>query len=123
MPCSSTAEIWTPAAVLSVLKANKLYPKISKCKFAQQRLDYLGYSIGANGIRPSKDKVEDIESWPEHLNSVTEMLQFLGLVGFVRTFMGTRFADMARPLVERTKKNVPSSWELKHTEAVRKLKA
>ena len=52
------------AAVLSALKANKLYPKICKCRFAQQRLD--------------------IESWPEQRNSVTEVLQVLGLVNFVR---------------------------------------
>ena len=53
------------AAVLSALKANKLYPKISKYRFAQQRLDYLVYSIGIDGIRPSKDKAAGIESWPE----------------------------------------------------------
>ena len=64
-----------------------------------------------------------MESWPEQLKSVSEVLQFLGLVGFMRIFMGTRFADMARPLGELTKNYVPVSSGREHTEAMRKLKA
>ncbi|KAL8441840.1 hypothetical protein Emag_006866 [Eimeria magna] len=37
-------------------------------------------------------------------------------------FMGTRFADMADPLIELTKKNVPFVWEERHTQAIRMLK-
>ena len=111
------------AAVLSPLKANKLCPKMPKCRFAQQRVDHLGYSIGADGIGPRKDKVADIESWPEQLNSLSDVLQFLGLVGFVRMLMRTRFADTALPLVEFTKKNIPFSCGLEHTKGVRKFKA
>ena len=110
------------ALVLGELRRHRMYPKISKCRFARTRLDYLGYSIGADGIKPSQEKVKDILHWPERLNSVTEVLQFLGMVGFVRMFMGTRFADMAKPLVELTKKNVPFLWEEKHSRAVRQLK-
>lgn len=108
--------------VLGALRKHKMYPKITKCRSARTRLEYLGYSVGEDGIRPSTDKINDIVHWPEHLNSKTDVLQFLGLIGFVRMFMGTRFADMAKPLVELTKKNVEFNWEERHTAAVRQLK-
>ena len=110
------------ALVLDALRRHRMYPKISKCRFARKRLEYLGYSVGEDGVRPSIDKVKDILHWPEKLNSRTEVLQFLGLVGFVRMFMGTRFADMARPLTELTRKSVDFVWEEKHTAAIRQLK-
>ncbi|KAL8442643.1 hypothetical protein Emed_007225 [Eimeria media] len=110
------------AKVLKALRAHKMFPKITKCKFAQTELTYLGYTVGASGIKPSMDKVKDIVHWPEKLDSVTQVLQFLGLVGFVRMFMGTRFADMAKPLIDLTKKKVPFIWEEKHTKAIQLLK-
>ncbi|KAL8451288.1 hypothetical protein Emag_002817 [Eimeria magna] len=110
------------AKVLEALREHKMFPKISKCKFARTELVYLGYSVGADGVRPSMDKVKDIAHWPEKLANVTQVLQFLGLVGFVRMFMGTRFADMAKPPVELTKKNAPFVWEEKHTQAIQMLK-
>ena len=110
------------AAVLMALRKHQMYPKISKCKFARQRLQYLGYSIGAEGVRPTLDKVKDVVLWPEKLINVSQVFQFLGLVNFVRSFMGTRFADMAKPLTDLTKKGVPFKWETKHTEAIRQLK-
>ena len=110
------------AAVLQCLRKHSMYPKITKCKFARKRLDYLGYSIGAEGICPSMEKVQMVAAWPEQLKNVSEVLQFLGMVGFVRMFMGTRYADMAKPLTDLTKKNVPFVWEKKHTQAVQQLK-
>ncbi|KAL8443314.1 hypothetical protein Emag_005945 [Eimeria magna] len=110
------------AKVSEALREHKMFPKISKCKFARTELVYLGYSVGADGVRPSMDKVKDIAHWPEKLANVTQVLQFLGLVGFVRMFMGARFADMAKPLVELTKKNVPFVWEEKPTQAIQMLK-
>ncbi|KAL8441241.1 hypothetical protein Emed_007593 [Eimeria media] len=108
--------------VLSALREHKMYPKISKCKFARRELDYLGFTVGAEGVKPSTEKVKDVQHWPEKLKSPTDVLQFLGLVGFVRNFMGTRFADMAKPLTELTKKKVPFVWTDEHTRAVRALK-
>ncbi|KAL8441914.1 hypothetical protein Emed_007451 [Eimeria media] len=108
--------------VLQDLRQHQMYPKITKCRFAQQEVDYLGYTVGADGVRPSMDKVKDIVHWPEKLLNDTQVKQFLGLVGFVRLFMGTRFADMAQPLSDLTKKGVPFVWTEEHTKAVQMLK-
>ncbi|KAL8428349.1 hypothetical protein ACSSS7_007290 [Eimeria intestinalis] len=110
--------------VLRTLKTHKPYPKITKYRLAQQRLYYLGCSIGADGIQISEEGISVIQEWPERLGSVTEVLQFLGLVWFVGVLMGgTSFADAARPLVELTKKNVSFVCGPAQAAAIRKLKA
>ncbi|CDJ53934.1 hypothetical protein EBH_0060520 [Eimeria brunetti] len=58
--------------VLSIFLTHHFYPRLSKCKFAQQELTYLGYTSGAAGIRPSADKVEAILLWPDVLSNETQ---------------------------------------------------
>ncbi|CDJ30941.1 uncharacterized protein EMH_0062590 [Eimeria mitis] len=57
---------------------------------------------GADGIKPAADKVEAINLWPEDLTNETQVRQFLGTVNYCRMFMGPRYADLARPLVDLT---------------------
>lgn len=108
--------------VLDIFAKHQFFPKLTKCKFAVQELEYLGYTVGADGVKPSPSKVAAIESWPEELSNDTQVRQFLGTVNYCRMFMGPSFADIARPLVRLTKKGVPFRWEEEHTSAVRKLK-
>ena len=108
--------------VLTILLRERFYPKFSKCRFGLTSLEYLGYHICGDGISPSEDKVLAIKNWPETLENDTQVRQFLGTVNYCRMFMGPRFADLARPLVELTKKDVRFHWNEEHTEAVRALK-
>ncbi|CDI86681.1 OSJNBa0042D13.18 protein, related [Eimeria praecox] len=108
--------------VLSTFLEHQFYPKFAKCKFAQQELTYLGYTIGAEGIKPSVDKVQAILLWPDVLANETQVRQFLSTVNYCRMFMGLAFADTARPLVELTRQGTPFFWGAPHTAAVRRLK-
>ena len=108
--------------VLTILLRERFYPKFSKCKFGLTSLEYLGYRIGGDGISPSEDKVLAIKNWPEVLENDTQVRQFLGTVNYCRMFMGPRFADLARPLVDLTKKDATFQWNEEHTQAVRALK-
>ena len=108
--------------VLQILHNNKMYPKISKCHFGCDSIEYLGYRVSSSGITPSPEKVEAIRIWPEILQNDTQVKQFLGTVNYCRMFMGPAFADIARPLVELTKKETPFEWKDKHTAAVKTLK-
>ena len=56
------------------------------------------------------------------LTNETEVRQFLGTANYCRMFMGPKFANVSRPLVEWTKKGVTFAWGPQHTDAVRKLK-
>ncbi|CDJ48875.1 OSJNBa0042F21.10 protein, related [Eimeria brunetti] len=66
--------------VLSIFLTHHFYPRLTRCKLAQQELTYLGYTSGAAGIKPSADKVEAIPLWPDVLTSETQVRQFLGTV-------------------------------------------
>ncbi|CDJ54096.1 hypothetical protein EBH_0079940 [Eimeria brunetti] len=79
-------------------------------------------SLGAAGIKPSADKVEAILLWPDVPSTEAQVRQFLGTVSYCRMFMGPRYADTARPLVELTRKGIPFAWGSSHTTAVRQLK-
>ncbi|CDJ27602.1 Polyprotein, related [Eimeria mitis] len=68
--------------VLGIFLRHQFYPKLTKCKFGQRELTYLGYRIGADGIRPAADKVEAINMWPEVRTNETQVRQFLGTVNY-----------------------------------------
>ena len=46
--------------VLGSFFQHPLYPKL---KFAQTQIDYLGYTIGVDGTKPSRDKIQAISEW------------------------------------------------------------
>ncbi|KAL8444793.1 hypothetical protein Emed_006049 [Eimeria media] len=87
-----------------------------------EKFDTLAIQLELKECDKSMDKVKNIVHWPEKLENVTQVLQFLGLVGYVRMFMGTRFADMAESLIELTKKGVAFVWETEHTQAIQMRK-
>ncbi|CDJ62604.1 OSJNBa0079C19.6 protein, related, partial [Eimeria necatrix] len=101
---------------------HQFYPKFRKCKFARQTITYLGYTIPAAGIKPAEDKIAAIRHWPELLENETQVRQFLGTINYCRMFMGPDYADVARPLVDLTRKDVSFEWTELHTQAVRQLK-
>ena len=108
--------------VLNRLMENKMYPKLSKCKFAVQTIEYLGYQVGADGIHPSPEKVSAIAVWPTELANDTQVRQFLGTVNYCRNFMGPEFAVLARPLQQLLKAGTEFVWTKEHSAAVQALK-
>ena len=72
--------------------------------FLQKHIQYLGHLISADGIQPLPEKLESIAKMPAPRNP-KEVKQFLGLVGYYRTFI-PRFADISRVLTHLTKKDV-----------------
>lgn len=108
--------------VLQRLLDNKMFPKFSKCRFGVQSIEYLGYLIAADGIRPSPDKVKAISIWPTTLENDTQVRQFLGTVNYCRNFMGPEFAVLARPLQQLIRHGAKFEWTDEHTTAVKALK-
>ena len=108
--------------VLRIFLRHQFYPDFHKCKFARQTTPYLGYAVPAAGIKPAEDTIEAIRHWPEVLENETQVRQFLGTINYCRMFMGPDYADLARPLVDLTRKDVSFEWTELHTQAVRQLK-
>ena len=71
--------------VLETLRNHKLFAKRSKCSLFQQRIEFLGYVISANGIAMETTKVQQIMNWPEP-QSAKQVRQFIGLGWFLPSF-------------------------------------
>ncbi|CDI83527.1 OSJNBa0042D13.18 protein, related [Eimeria praecox] len=108
--------------VLSIFFKHQFCPKLDKCKNAKRELTYLGYTVGAKYIKLAADKVKAIRAWPEVLANETKVRQFLGAVNYCRMFMGPDYAEVARPLVDLTRKGATFRWTDAHTQAVRQLR-
>ena len=49
--------------VLETLKQANLTVKLSKCRFGQTHVSYLGHIVGSGQVKPQKTKVDAIETW------------------------------------------------------------
>lgn len=70
--------------VFKRLNDNGLKINISKCIFGQSKLDFLGYTISPEGITPTEEKVQAIQSYPLP-NTIQELRRFVGMLNFYRS--------------------------------------
>lgn len=94
--------------VLGLLRKGGLTLKMSKCNFFLDNIDFLGFEVSANGIRPGLRKTEAISKFPKPKNQ-HELRQFLGLSGFFRRFI-KNYAIITAPLSELLKKEQGWAW-------------
>ena len=95
-------------AVLDRLRAEKFFGRIKKCDFYQTEVEYLGFDVGAYGVKPSLSKVRAVAEWPTP-TSVKDVRSFLGLASFYRKFIW-HFSEIAAPLTDLTKKGRAEVW-------------
>ena len=105
--------------VLRLLEENNIKLKMSKCMFAKQEVTYLGYNISYNQVRPLEEKVKAIREFPVP-TSVTSIRRFLGMSQYYRRFI-PNFSQIAKPLTNLTKKDVPYEWGPEQQAAFQKL--
>ena len=87
--------------VLSILRKEKFYAKLSKCSFGLEEIEFLGYRISKNGIECSKNKIKAIQDMPSPKNK-KELRSFIGMASFYRKFI-KKFSEILTPLTELTK--------------------
>ncbi|KAJ1596160.1 hypothetical protein NDA11_007139 [Ustilago hordei] len=94
--------------VLTCLRSNRLFAKLSKCEFHTKIVEFLGYIIKLMGIEMDPEKVHTVKEWPMP-ESIHDIQRFLGFANFYQRFI-THFAHIAKPLtalvkpIERFKK-------------------
>lgn len=107
--------------VLNRLREAGLQIDIDKCEFETKATKYLGFVIDVDhGLKMDPEKVKAIENW-EAPTSVKGVRGFLGFANFYRRFI-QKFADIARPLTELTRKDSKFQWNSEADQAFNKLK-
>ena len=95
-------------SALARLREAKLYGRIHKCSFLKDQVEYLGFDISAEGIKPSESKIKTILEWPTP-ETPRDVRSFLGLCSFYRRFVWG-FSNIAAPLTELTKERTKWQW-------------
>lgn len=94
--------------VLSRLKERGMRLRRDKCRFMQERVDYLGHTLDAQGIHTSTQKVKAILEAPTPGN-VHQLRSFLGLLNYYGKFL-PNLATLLHPLHALLKSGQPWVW-------------
>ena len=106
--------------VLDKLEKHDLYLKPEKCAFKKDEIDYLGVIIGNGIVKMDPSKLKGVVDWPTP-KTPTEIRQFLGFTGYYRYFI-PKYSEIARPLLDLTKKDIVWNWEERQQRVFEELK-
>ena len=106
--------------VLNRLQSAGLKLQPVKCHFICKQVEYLGHLITPHGLQPNPSRVRAVTEFPVP-TTVTQVCQFVGLTSYYQRFI-ERFAKMAAPLHNLTKKEVEFSWTTDCQKAFDELK-
>lgn len=84
------------AIILRTLNEAGLKIQMDKSEFLHTEVEFLGYVISSEGVKPNEKKIETIKIFPEP-KSIKEIRSFLGMMGYYRRFVKD-FAKIAKPL-------------------------
>jgi RNase H-like domain found in reverse transcriptase/Integrase zinc binding domain len=102
------------------LEGESFFLKLTKCKFEQQSIDYLGIVVTKGTVRIDPTKQNGLAAWPCHLMLVKQVHSTLGVLGYQRPFI-QGFAHLARPITQLLKKEKKFEWTEECTAALDKL--
>lgn len=94
--------------VLKRLRKAGLMINPDKCYFTTKELEFLGYIVDRNGVKPDPAKIKKVQeySW---LKSISEVHRFMGLASYYRKFI-KNFSGIAKSLFELTQKDIGFNW-------------
>ena len=104
----------------TVLKANGLTAKKSKCEFAKASIKFFGLIFSADGVYPDPDKVVSLKE-AEPPTDKKELRSFLGMTNFSSKFI-SNYATLTHPLRNLLRKSVQWHWIDEHQKAFEMLK-
>ena len=102
------------------LESAGLRLKLSKCKFMQPTVEYLGYRIDAQGLHAIEKKVEAIRNAPAPENQ-HQLRSFLGMINYYAKFI-SNYSTITHPLNELPKDGVEWKWSEDQERAFKQLK-
>ena len=107
-------------SVLNRLDSYGLRLQLSKCKFMQKSVTYMGCVISAIGISPTEEKIEAIKQVSCHENS-TQLRASLGMINYHGKFI-RNLSTILQPLNQLLQKNQEFKWSSQYEQAFNKAK-
>ncbi|GMF50626.1 unnamed protein product [Phytophthora fragariaefolia] len=102
------------------MRENHLYANINKCIFGADEIPFLRCFLGKDGVRADPEKVCAIAQWPVPV-SQRDLRKWLGLTNYLHKY-SDNYAEMARPLTNRLKKDAVWSWTSEAQQAFEAIK-
>ncbi|GBG87311.1 hypothetical protein CBR_g45371 [Chara braunii] len=101
--------------------AHGFYAKLSKCRFAHHKVDFLGHYVSDQGLHMDDAKITAIAEWPAP-TSAKQLRNFLGLTTYYSNFIQgyARYSYVLTSTLLR--KNPPWAWTPLYEDACRALK-
>ncbi|KAK3105395.1 hypothetical protein FSP39_024200 [Pinctada imbricata] len=107
------------AEVFTRLRQYGIKLKAKKCDLFRQEVEYLGRTVGRDGMKVSQSFIDTMAKWTVP-TSTKEVERFCGFANYHRSFIKD-FANISAPLYGLTGKN-KFCWEEQHQDAFDKLK-
>jgi hypothetical protein len=106
--------------LLQRFREHGLFANAKKCKFHQDRMEFLGVEVSSKGFEMEQAKVDTVREWkpPKTVRAVRE---FIGFCNFYRRFIKS-FSEVARPLHNLTKEGQWWQWTEREQYAFKELK-
>ena len=83
--------------------------KASKCVFGCEKVEFLGFELSADGIKPQRRLAKAIDDFKQP-ECKKDVKSFSGMANFYRTFI-ENFAEISHPLNRLTSDNVDFKWD------------
>ena len=106
--CTDEEHLQNLTAVFESIKRHGLRIKLSKCKFFQESVEYLGNVVSKEGIHTSERKIKAITSVPPPTD-VSKLRSFLGMVNHYGKFVKS-LTDLSAPLNKLLRRDEPWNW-------------
>jgi RNase H-like domain found in reverse transcriptase len=100
-----------------MFREESFFLKLSKCKFEQSSINYLGIHVERGIICIDPMKRKGLTQWPRTLSTVKEVWSTLGVLGYQRLFI-LYYAHIVAPLTALLKKGQMFNWTEECTKAL-----
>ena len=94
--------------IFDILHKANLKLKAVKCKFAVDKVKYLGHIVSSEGLKPDDTKLQAIKDYPPPKN-LKQVRAFVGLCSYYRRFV-PNFSKYSSCLTNLTRKDTPFVW-------------
>ena len=106
--------------VLNLAGQANLSLRSDKCEFAKPEMEFLGFLIDGQKIRPTPANVEKVMGFPQPTTR-KKLQSFLGIANFNRRFI-KEYSKIVQPLTSMTSAKVKFDWGKDHEDAFQRIK-